>query len=91
MCHTSVAKKLYFQAQMARDKAVLLLQCFASLGSRFSSAHLYCDNATLWPILIRGQTDGRVVTGGGGDGDSRKRLVLFLHFPLVLINRVIDY
>lgn len=70
-CHISVVKKLNYQAQMARGKAVLLQQCFVSLGSLFSLALLYCENATLWSILISGQTDGRLVMGACGD----KRLV----------------
>lgn len=69
--HISVAKKLNYQAQMAHDKAVLLQQCFVSLGSLFSLALLYCENATLWSILISGQADGRLVMGACGD----KRLV----------------
>ena len=59
LCVTFLLQRLYFQAQMVHDKA-LLLQQFASLGSVFSIAPLYREKATLLPVLICSQTDGGI-------------------------------
>lgn len=76
---------------MAHAKAVLLQQYFVSLRSLFSLTLLYFENATLWSVLINGQTDRRVVTETCIDRDLCRKLLLHMNSCLALKYRVKDY